>query len=81
MIFPNGSTTEYVGAGLKWVLLRNRLLDAAESARMLKKPNWTAIALDLNYNSQSHFVSDFKKTIGKSPTQYIKMAAGDKSRQ
>ena len=64
----------YAGVGLKWVLLRNRLLDAAERARLQAKPNWVRIALDLGYNSQSHFIREFKKMVGQSPVQYIKMS-------
>ena len=61
---------EYVGVGLKWVIMRYRLIEAAELAAKLPKPNWAAIAAELGYTDQSHFVNDFKKIIGKSPSQY-----------
>jgi len=60
----------YVGVGLKWVIRRYRLIEAAELAAQLPKPNWAAIAAELGYTDQSHFVNDFKKIVGKPPSQY-----------
>jgi len=61
---------KYVGVGLKWVLMRYRLLEAVELAAQLQEPNWASVAADLGYSHQSHFVNDFKKLVGKSPLQY-----------
>ncbi len=61
---------KYVGVGLKWVLMRYRLLEAVELAAQLKDPNWALVAADLGYSHQSHFVNDFKKLVGKAPEQY-----------
>lgn len=61
---------KYVGVGLKWVLMRYRLLEAVELAAQLQDPNWASIAADLGYSHQSHFVNDFKKLVGKSPHLY-----------
>lgn len=61
---------EYVGVGIKWISLRIRLIRAVELAAKLEKPDWTTIAHQLGYADQSHFTNDFKRVIGKSPTQY-----------
>jgi AraC-like DNA-binding protein len=61
---------EYVGVGLKWIMLRARLIKAVELAAALKHANWTIIAQDLGYSDQSHFINDFKRVIGKTPAQY-----------
>jgi AraC-like DNA-binding protein len=63
---------EYVGVGLKWILLRSRLQRAARFAATLQKTNWADIAFELGYSDQSHFINDFKRLIGKTPSQYAK---------
>ena len=63
---------DYVGIGLKWLIQRHRLLAAAQQIREIDKPNWAAIAYDLGYSSQQHFISDFKQVLGKTPLQYKK---------
>lgn len=63
---------EYVGVGLKWLLRRNKLLSAAEEIRESDQPQWTAIAYNAGYSSQQHFITDFKKVLGKTPLQYKK---------
>lgn len=60
-----------VGVGVKWLLMRPRLLEAVQHANGLSKPDWTKVAADLGYSTQSHFVNDFKKYIGVSPSKYI----------
>ncbi len=63
---------EYVGTGIKWSVVRARLLAAFDEAHETVKPNWTNIAAELGYSSQSHLVNDFKKIIGVSPSHYFK---------
>jgi AraC-like DNA-binding protein len=63
---------DYVGIGLKWLLQRHRLLVAAKQIRETEKPNWAAMAYDLGYSSQQHFIADFKQVLGKTPRQYKK---------
>jgi AraC-like DNA-binding protein len=63
---------DYVGIGLKWLIQRHRLLAAAEQIRETDKPNWAAMAYDLGYSSQQHFITDFKQVLGKTPRQYKK---------
>lgn len=62
---------EYVGVGLKWVIMRYRLQEAAASIAT-GAHNWTTIAAELNYSDQAHFARDFKKIIGKTPSEYSK---------
>lgn len=63
----------YVGVGVKWIILRSRLQQAAKLAAQVKSPDWRSIALELGYSDQSHFINDFKRIIGKSPAQYAAM--------
>ncbi len=62
----------YVGVGVKWVIMRIRFLDAIEQAHGGSKPNWTIVAAELGYSTQSHFNNDFKKIMGETPSEYIK---------
>lgn len=63
---------EYVGIGLKWLLQRHKLLSAAQRIRESDKPDWAAIAYDLGYSSQQHFITAFRQVLGKTPLQYKK---------
>jgi len=63
---------EYVGTGVKWLLQRNQLLEAARHIRESADPDWAAIAYDLGYSSQQHFITNFKRVLGKTPVQYKK---------
>ena len=65
-----GLFNKYVGVGLKWVLMRYRLIEAAERAVQTAEPDWASVALELGYSHQSHFVNDFRQLIGKAPHQY-----------
>jgi AraC-like DNA-binding protein len=65
---------EYVGVTPKWVLQRLRLHEAAE--RMTDgDEDWAALALDLGYFDQAHFIKDFKAVVGRSPGEYAAQAA------
>ena len=63
----------YVGSGPKWCIMRARFLRAISHAHSRDETNWTTIAAELGYSTQSHFSNDFKKLIGVSPVQYIKL--------
>lgn len=63
---------DYFGIGLKWLIQRHRLLAAAKQIRETDQPNWAAIAYDLGYSGQGHFITDFKQVLGKTPVQYKK---------
>jgi AraC-like DNA-binding protein len=61
---------EYVGVGLKWQLQRNKLLAAARRIRLTDRANWSALAYELGYSSQQHFITEFKRVVGKTPVRY-----------
>lgn len=61
----------YIGVGAKWTIMRARFLEVIKYARQKKRPDWTLIAAEFGYSDQSHFINDFKKLVGESPTQYI----------
>ena len=65
-----GLFERYVGVGLKWVMLRDRLQHATLVADTVEDPNWTQTALDLGYVDHSHFINDFKRIVGMTPGQY-----------
>ena len=54
----------------KWVLKRYRLHEAA--ARLADDPggSWAEVAADLGYFDQSHFIRDFTRAVGLTPTAY-----------
>lgn len=66
---------QYVGVNPKWVIQRYRLHEATE--RLSRGPaNQAALAQQLGYADQAHFVNDFKSTVGTSPAAYAKGAPG-----
>ena len=46
------------------------LFDELSSA--CDQPDWAALAYDLGYSSQQHFITNFKRVLGKTPVQYKK---------
>jgi len=62
----------YVGASPRWVIKRYRLYEALEQLGHGKPANLAALAQNLGYYDQAHFINDFKKLIGRSPSQYVK---------
>ena len=64
----------YVGVSPKWVLKRQRLHEAAE--RLADGGgDWAALALELGYFDQAHFIKDFKALVGRSPPEYAAACA------
>lgn len=63
---------DYVGVGLKWIMLRHKFLAAASAVRDADEPDWSGVAYELGYSSQQHFITDFKRIVGKTPLQYKK---------
>ncbi|HEX6258479.1 MAG TPA: helix-turn-helix domain-containing protein [Candidatus Saccharimonadales bacterium] len=63
----------YVGVGLKWVITRRRLLEAIAQVQAQPHRSWADVAAELGYSSQSHFSREFKKVIGLSPSQYLRV--------
>ncbi len=68
--------SQYVGVSPKWVLRRYRMQDAADRAARGTDVDWAALAADLGYADQAHFIRDFTATIGTSPARYARAAAG-----
>jgi AraC-like DNA-binding protein len=63
---------ERVGASPKWVIQRYRLIEA--SVRLANDPalDGAALALDLGYADQAHFIRDFKRVVGRPPGSYAR---------
>lgn len=67
--------TEYVGVSPKWVVRRFRMHEAA--LRAAEGPvDWAALAANLGYYDQPHFVRDFTATVGVPPARYAQECAG-----
>jgi AraC-like DNA-binding protein len=61
---------DYVGATPKWVIRRNRLLDASDLLAKGSAIDLSALAQQLGYYDQAHFTTDFEKLVGKPPADY-----------
>jgi AraC-like DNA-binding protein len=61
---------EYVGASPKWVIRRDRLLDAADRLATGSDVDLASLAQALGYYDQAHFTTDFEKLVGKPPADY-----------
>ncbi len=61
---------KYVGIGAKWVIKRYRLHEAIMQVQDRTVQSWAALALDLGYFDQAHFVRDFHSLVGQSPADY-----------
>jgi len=62
--------SDWVGVTPKWVIQRYRLHEAAERLAAGGPIDWAALALDLGYADQAHFIRDFKRIVGKTPADY-----------
>jgi AraC-like DNA-binding protein len=63
---------DYVGVSPKWVIGRYRLHEALEQLVDGAPPDWVALALQLGYFDQAHFIRDFRQLIGQTPTEYLR---------
>jgi AraC-like DNA-binding protein len=61
---------EQVGVGPKWVINRYRLHEAVARVQAGHRVAWAALAQDLGYFDQAHFIADFRKLVGKTPGDY-----------
>lgn len=61
----------YVGISPKWMIKRYRLHEAIDVLEKTSTTNLAAIAHQLGYYDQAHFIKDFKSIIGVSPLKYI----------
>lgn len=71
----------YVGIGPKWTIRRFRLQEAAELLERGASYDWAALALDLGYFDQAHFIHDFKSVVGATPRDYGRRHAQDAARR
>ncbi len=62
----------YLGVGPKWVIRRFRIHEAAARVAAGGALNWAALAQDLGYFDQAHFIKDFKDQVGQTPTEYAR---------
>jgi AraC-like DNA-binding protein len=65
----------YVGAGPRWVIKRYRIYEALESVAAGAYEGWAGLAQNLGYFDQAHFINDFKKLVGCSPSEYARPLA------
>ena len=61
---------DYVGVSPKWVIKRYRLHEAVEQLAGGRPPEWSALAQNLGYFDQAHFIRDFKRLVGRTPADY-----------
>ncbi|TDV51924.1 helix-turn-helix domain-containing protein [Actinophytocola oryzae] len=61
---------EHVGVGPKWVIRRYRLREVTERMAAGGEIDWAALAADLGYADQGHFIRDFKNMFGEPPGWY-----------
>ena len=61
---------EHVGVGPKWVINRYRMHEAVARVQAGQPVPWAALAQDLGYFDQAHFIADFRKLVGRTPGDY-----------
>ncbi len=66
--------SEYVGIGPKWVIARNRILDAAAAAHTGEPVDWAMLAVDLGFSDQAHLTRAFTAVVGTPPAAYERQA-------
>lgn len=64
--------SQYVGVSPKWVIKRYRLHEAVLRLDAGETQDLAALALDLGYFDQAHFIHDFKVLLGRTPTAYAR---------
>ena len=62
----------YVGVGPKWVIKRYRIHEAVARVQAGRPVSWAALAQDLGYFDQAHFIADFRKLVGRTPGDYAR---------
>ena len=62
----------YVGANARWVIKRYRVFEALGRLASGGAVEFAALAQDLGYYDQAHFINDFKRLVGRSPAAYFK---------
>lgn len=62
----------YVGSSARWVIKRYRVYEALERLSTHGDTPLTALAHDLGYYDQAHFINDFRRLVGRSPSAYLR---------
>jgi Helix-turn-helix domain len=70
----------HVGVSPKWTIRRYRLHEAAQRLEGGQPVDQAALACELGYFDQAHFIKDFTALIGRSPGSYAAACAGPTSR-
>jgi AraC-like DNA-binding protein len=65
----------YVGVSPKWVIVRFRIHEAAARLSAGTPVDCAALAQELGYFDQAHFIRDFKSQVGRSPADYAALCA------
>ncbi len=65
----------YVGVPPKWVIRRFRVHEAAERIKSGAPSDWSALACELGYFDQAHFIRDFKAQVGRTPADYAALCS------
>ena len=66
---------EYVGVSPKWVIRRFWLQEAALRLAAGEPFDAAAVASELSYFDQAHFIRDFKAQVGRTPGDYAAICA------
>lgn len=61
---------DHVGASPKWVIRRHRLQEVAARIERGESPTLAALAAELGYADQAHLTRDFKRVVGRTPSQF-----------
>lgn len=70
---------EYVGVSPKWVIVRYRLHEALERVHAGERIDHAALAAELGFTDQSHFIRTFKALVGRAPREYERAHAAGRS--
>ncbi|MEO8878249.1 MAG: helix-turn-helix domain-containing protein, partial [Polyangiaceae bacterium] len=63
---------EHVGVSPKWIIRRFRVQEAAARLASGAAFDAAALAQELGYCDQAHFIHDFKSQVGRTPAQYAR---------
>jgi AraC-like DNA-binding protein len=66
----------WVGVGPKWVVRRSRVQDAADRVARGEHVDWAALAQEMGYYDQAHFIRDFRAQVGMTPAAYARRCLG-----
>jgi AraC-like DNA-binding protein len=61
----------YVGASPRWVIKRYRMYEALQRLGDGTHSALASLALELGYFDQAHFSNDFKRLVGRAPSEYL----------